>query len=143
MKNIFNSIFDKLFGSKNSSNKLFNDLKSDSRFKTKEDMENSNVVPIPEHIYKLKTGHVETIKCPNLENWNDVTPVSHNMILTKWYFKVGDMVKHGDVICDVESERYTMEFESFYEGRLIWCCELNKELVPGSEICKIEGVSLL
>lgn len=99
MKNIFNSIFDKLFGLKNRSNKLSNSLKSDSKLKTKEGMENSNVVPIPEHIYKLKTGHVETIKCPNLENWNDVTPVSHNMILTKWYFKVGDKARRCYMRC--------------------------------------------
>jgi len=48
------------------------------------------------------------------------------LTLTKWHIKSGDIVKHGDIICNIENENITMEFESFFNGRIISTCELNK-----------------
>jgi pyruvate dehydrogenase E2 component (dihydrolipoamide acetyltransferase) len=36
--------------------------------------------------------------------------------LIKWYVKVGDYVKKGDKLCVVESDKATMDIESFVEG---------------------------
>jgi pyruvate dehydrogenase E2 component (dihydrolipoamide acetyltransferase) len=38
--------------------------------------------------------------------------------LVKWHKKVGDEVEIGDILADVETDKATMEMESFEEGRL-------------------------
>ena len=36
-----------------------------------------------------------------------------------WLKKVGDTVKEGDILAEIETDKATMEFESFYEGTLL------------------------
>ena len=36
--------------------------------------------------------------------------------VAKWYKKVGDMVKEGDILAEIETDKATMEFEAFQEG---------------------------
>lgn len=37
-----------------------------------------------------------------------------------WLKKVGDKVKEGDILAEIETDKATMEFESFYEGTLLY-----------------------
>jgi len=37
-----------------------------------------------------------------------------------WIAKVGDKVSPGDVLAEVETDKATMELESFYEGTLLY-----------------------
>jgi pyruvate dehydrogenase E2 component (dihydrolipoamide acetyltransferase) len=39
--------------------------------------------------------------------------------VAKWYKKVGDTVKEGDILAEIETDKATMEFESFQEGELL------------------------
>lgn len=39
--------------------------------------------------------------------------------VAKWYKKVGDSVKEGDILAEIETDKATMEFESFHEGALL------------------------
>ena len=39
--------------------------------------------------------------------------------VAKWYKKVGDSVKEGDILAEIETDKATMEFESFQEGELL------------------------
>ena len=39
--------------------------------------------------------------------------------VAKWFKKVGDTVKEGDILAEIETDKATMEFESFYEGELL------------------------
>ena len=39
--------------------------------------------------------------------------------VAKWYKKVGDTVKEGDILAEIETDKATMEFESFQEGVLL------------------------
>ena len=39
--------------------------------------------------------------------------------LAKWFKKVGDTVKEGDILAEIETDKATMEFESFYDGVLL------------------------
>jgi pyruvate dehydrogenase E2 component (dihydrolipoamide acetyltransferase) len=36
-----------------------------------------------------------------------------------WFKKVGDTVKEGDILAEIETDKATMEFEAFYEGELL------------------------
>lgn len=40
-------------------------------------------------------------------------------VVAKWHKKVGDKVKSGDLLADIETDKATMEFESFSEGILL------------------------
>lgn len=40
-------------------------------------------------------------------------------VVAKWHKKVGDTVKEGDILAEIETDKATMEFESFYSGVLL------------------------
>jgi pyruvate dehydrogenase E2 component (dihydrolipoamide acetyltransferase) len=39
--------------------------------------------------------------------------------VAKWFIEVGDFVKEGDILAEIETDKATMEFESFQEGVLL------------------------
>ena len=39
--------------------------------------------------------------------------------VAKWFKKVGDQVNEGDILAEIETDKATMEFESFNEGELL------------------------
>ncbi len=41
-------------------------------------------------------------------------------VVAEWHKKVGDTVKKGDLLAEIETDKATMEFESFYNGTLIY-----------------------
>ncbi len=47
-----------------------------------------------------------------------LSPTMEKGVITKWLKKVGDKVKSGEVICEVETDKATMEYESQAEGVL-------------------------
>ena len=126
------SINRKRFLSDEKRNEIIKDLKSNPNFRTKEEIEKYGTDSIQSDL-KLKKGEVQSISSPELGNQKGLT-------LTKWYVKPGDIVKKGDIVCEVENENITMEFESFYSGKIISICRLNQKLTSGIEIFKIEGV---
>ena len=40
-------------------------------------------------------------------------------VVAEWHKKVGDTVKSGEVLAEIETDKATMEFESFYDGVLL------------------------
>ncbi len=40
-------------------------------------------------------------------------------VIAKWHKKVGDKVKSGELLADIETDKATMEFESFQDGVLL------------------------
>lgn len=56
----------------------------------------------------------ELIKMPRLsDTMEEGTVIS-------WLKKVGDKVEEGDILAEIETDKATMEFESFYEGTLLY-----------------------
>ncbi|ALM08239.1 hypothetical protein SB49_10825 [Sediminicola sp. YIK13] len=112
---------------------IMNDLKSNPNFRSKDEIDkngpNSNSVSD----FKLDKGEVQTIFTPELGNQKGLT-------LSKWFYKSGDIVKSGDIICVIENEDITMEFESVFNGRIISTCRLNEKLTSSTELFKIEGI---
>jgi pyruvate dehydrogenase E2 component (dihydrolipoamide acetyltransferase) len=41
-------------------------------------------------------------------------------VVAKWHKKVGDKVKSGELLADIETDKATMEFESFQDGVLLY-----------------------
>ena len=56
---------------------------------------------------------VEIITMPRLSDTMEEGRVA------KWFKKVGDSVKEGDILAEIETDKATMEFESFYSGTLL------------------------
>ena len=40
--------------------------------------------------------------------------------VAKWFKKVGDKINEGDILAEIETDKATMEFESFNEGELLY-----------------------
>ena len=40
--------------------------------------------------------------------------------VAKWFKKVGDTISEGDILAEIETDKATMEFESFNEGELLY-----------------------
>ena len=60
------------------------------------------------------TDGVEVITMPRLSDTMEEGTVA------KWYKKVGDLVNEGDILAEIETDKATMEFESFYSGTLLY-----------------------
>ena len=57
---------------------------------------------------------VEVITMPRLSDTMEEGTVA------KWNKKVGDKVSEGDILAEIETDKATMEFESFYSGVLLY-----------------------
>ena len=40
-------------------------------------------------------------------------------VVAKWLIQVGDKIEEGDILAEIETDKATMEFESFHEGTLL------------------------
>jgi len=60
-------------------------------------------------------------------------------IVSKWLKKVGDKVKSGDILAEIDSDKATMEFESFYDGVLLYIGVPDKKGAPVDSILAIIG----
>ena len=60
-------------------------------------------------------------------------------VLAKWHKKVGDKVKSGDLVAEVETDKATMDFESFQEGTILYIGVDEGKAVPVDTIIAILG----
>lgn len=60
-------------------------------------------------------------------------------VVAKWHKKVGDKVKSGDLLADIETDKATMEFESFQDGVLLHIGVQEKGSVPVDSVIAILG----
>ena len=58
-------------------------------------------------------------------------------IIARWLKKVGDTVKSGDVLAEVETDKATMELESYDDGILLYIVEPNKSIAVNGIIAII------
>ena len=81
------------------------DVKTEKVLKETADTKNSAAV--------IPTG-VEIITMPRLSDTMEEGTIA------SWLKKVGDAVEEGDILAEIETDKATMEFESFYEGTLLY-----------------------
>ena len=60
-------------------------------------------------------------------------------VVAKWHKKVGDKVKSGEVLADIETDKATMEFESFQNGALLYIGVPEGKGAPVDSILAILG----
>lgn len=59
--------------------------------------------------------------------------------VASWLKKVGDKVSEGDILAEIETDKATMEFESFYSGNLLHIGIQEGETAPVDSILAIIG----
>lgn len=60
-------------------------------------------------------------------------------VIAAWLKKVGDVVKPGDILAEVETDKATMELESYEEGVLLYIGVEEKDAVPVNGVIAIIG----
>ena len=60
-------------------------------------------------------------------------------VIASWLKKVGDEIKSGDVLAEVETDKATMELESYEDGVLLYVGVNEKEVVPVDGVLAILG----
>jgi pyruvate dehydrogenase E2 component (dihydrolipoamide acetyltransferase) len=59
--------------------------------------------------------------------------------VAKWHKKIGDKVSEGDLLAEIETDKATMEFESFQEGHLLYIGVSEGKEAPVDSILAILG----
>ena len=75
----------------------------------------------------------EVIKMPRLSD------TMTDGVVAKWHKKVGDNIQEGDLLADIETDKATMEFESFQEGTLLYIGVKENETAQVDAILAILG----
>ena len=60
-------------------------------------------------------------------------------VVAKWNKKVGDKVKSGDILAEIETDKATMEFESFVDGTLLHIGVQQGQTAPVDSLLAIFG----
>src|SRR6185437_7570166 len=60
-------------------------------------------------------------------------------VLAKWHKKVGDKVKSGDVLAEIETDKATMDFESYQDGTLLYIGVEEGKAAPVDTLLAIIG----
>ena len=75
----------------------------------------------------------EVIKMPRLSDTMEEGTVA------KWLVKKGDKISEGDILAEIETDKATMEFESFYEGTLLHIGVEEGDTAPVDQLLAIIG----
>ncbi|MBP2831001.1 pyruvate dehydrogenase complex dihydrolipoamide acetyltransferase [Aquimarina sp. U1-2] len=60
-------------------------------------------------------------------------------VVAKWLVKKGDKISEGDILAEIETDKATMEFESFYDGTLLHIGIEEGETAPVDKLLAIIG----
>ncbi|MDA9311469.1 2-oxo acid dehydrogenase subunit E2 [Polaribacter sp.] len=60
-------------------------------------------------------------------------------VVAKWLKSVGDKIEEGDILAEIETDKATMEFESFHEGILLYIGVQEGETSPVDVLLAIIG----
>ncbi len=75
----------------------------------------------------------EIVKMPKLSD------TMEEGVVAEWHKKVGDKVEAGDLLAEIETDKATMEFESFYDGVLLHIGVEKGKAAPVNDVLAIIG----
>ena len=64
---------------------------------------------------------------------------TNSSVITKWHKQVGETVKRGDVLFDIETDKAVLQIESFGQGVLLEQCYGEGDEVATGEVCAYIG----
>ena len=62
-------------------------------------------------------------------------------VIVKWNYKVGDSVKSGDIIAEVETDKATMDMEVYAKGTILHLAVSEGDATPVDSIIAIVGAA--
>ena len=60
-------------------------------------------------------------------------------VIAKWHKKVGDTVKSGDLVAEIETDKATMDYESFHTGTILYLGASEGQAVQVNDVLAIVG----
>jgi pyruvate dehydrogenase E2 component (dihydrolipoamide acetyltransferase) len=60
-------------------------------------------------------------------------------VIADWHKQVGDAVKKGDILADIETDKATMELESYKEGKLLYIGAKKGEKIAVNDLLAVIG----
>ena len=60
-------------------------------------------------------------------------------VIAAWNVKVGDVVKSGDILAEVETDKATMDMESYYDGTVLYIGVEKGQAVPIDSVIAVIG----
>lgn len=75
----------------------------------------------------------EVIKMPKMSD------TMEEGVIAAWNVKVGDVVKSGDILAEVETDKATMDMESYYDGTILYIGVEKGKAVPVDAIIAVIG----
>jgi pyruvate dehydrogenase E2 component (dihydrolipoamide acetyltransferase) len=60
-------------------------------------------------------------------------------VIAEWHKKVGDLVKKGDILADIETDKATMELESYKDGKLLFTGAEKGQKIAVNDLLAIIG----
>lgn len=106
------------------------EVKADAQPVTDTQVEEPAAAPAPSS--EVPEG-VEVVKMPRLSDTMEEGTVA------TWLKQVGDKVEEGDILAEIETDKATMEFESFYSGTLLYIGIQEGESSPVDAVLAIIG----
>ena len=95
--------------------------------------EKSQIVSNKIIVEKKAQNNFEIIKMPRLSDTMEEGTVS------TWLKTVGDEVNEGDILAEIETDKATMEFESFHKGTLLYIGVEEGKSAPVDEVLALIG----
>jgi pyruvate dehydrogenase E2 component (dihydrolipoamide acetyltransferase) len=94
----------------------------------------NTAAPAPAATPALDLSHIpEVILMPRLSD------TMTEGVIAAWHKKVGDAVKKGDVLADIETDKATMELESYKEGKLLYTGAEKGQKIAVNDLLAIIG----
>jgi pyruvate dehydrogenase E2 component (dihydrolipoamide acetyltransferase) len=110
---------------------LVDQINEQEKIDDTENLKIENVeIPISEKTSQIE-GSIDYITMPRLSDTMEEGTIS------SWLKNVGDQVKEGEILAEIETDKATMEFESFYDGILSHIAVNEGETVKVDELIAI------
>jgi len=93
----------------------------------------STTLSVPKAVEVKIPDTVQIVRMPQLSD------TMKEGVVAKWHKKVGDKVKSGELLADIETDKATMEFESFQTGVLLYIGVEEGKGAPVESILAILG----
>jgi pyruvate dehydrogenase E2 component (dihydrolipoamide acetyltransferase) len=87
----------------------------------------------------VPTGHLDLSKMEEVVLMPRLSDTMTEGVIASWHKKVGDTIKKGEVLADIETDKATMELESYKNGKLLYQGAKEGEKIAVNDLLCIIG----